>query len=321
MLPQFSTVEDMLTNTQRSFYALKIRDYPEKLNFQKYSNLEKLSVDEAVMDFPVKTLASTYIPDEHRVRDSGHMPGPKVMTFASILKYDLLPLPQLLTTLLTLGHKGIGCPVEIEFSVNLRQNNRGKNEFYFLQMRPMAPDEARLEVEITHEDIQQAVCRSAQALGNGVNNSIKDIVFVKPEDFKPEATMRIAEEIGQINASLVTEQRPYLLVGPGRWGSADRWLGIPVKWQNISGVSAIIELRNAAIRAEPSQGSHFFQNITSLGIHYITVTEDSDDFFDWQWVKSLQPNRETKFLRHVRLENPLLLKIDGRKSECIIIGT
>ncbi|MBW1866340.1 MAG: phosphoenolpyruvate synthase/pyruvate phosphate dikinase [Deltaproteobacteria bacterium] len=321
ILPQFSTVEDMLANSQRSFYSLKIRDYPETLNFQKYSNLEKLSVDEAETDFPVKTLASTYIPDEHRVRDSGHIPGPKIMTFASILKYDLLPLPQLLTTLLTLGHKGIGCPVEIEFSVNLNQNNRPRDEFYFLQMRPMAPDEARLEVEITRDDIQKAICRSARALGNGLNNSIKDIIFVKPEDFKSGDTVQIAGEIGKINASLVKEQRPYLLVGPGRWGSADRWLGIPVKWQNISGVSAIIELRNAAIRAEPSQGSHFFQNITSLGIHYITVTEDSDDFFDWQWIKGLNPNRETKFLRHVRLENPLLLKIDGRKSDCVIIGT
>ena len=320
ILPQFSTVEDMLANSQRSFYALKIRDYPENLNFQRYSNLEKLSVDEVKTDFPVKTLASTYIPDEHRVRDSGHIPGPKVMTFAAILKYDLLPLPQLLTTLLTLGQKGIGCPVEIEFSVNLKQNNPQKDEFYFLQMRPMAPNEARSEVEITENDLQKAICRSGQALGNGVTSTIKDIVFVKPEDFKSESTVQIAGEIGKINASLVTERRPYLLVGPGRWGSSDRWLGIPVQWQNISGVNAIIELRNAAIRAQPSQGSHFFQNITSLGIPYITVTEDSDDFFDWQWIKALPPTQETKFLRHVRLESPLLLKIDGRKSNCIIIG-
>ncbi len=321
ILPQFSTVEDMLANSQRSFYALKIRDYPENLNFHRYSNLEKMSIDEVETEAPVKTLASTYIPDEHRVRDSGHIPGPKIMTFAAILKYDLLPLPQLLTTLLTLGQKGIGCPVEIEFSVNLNQNNLQKDEFYFLQMRPMAPNEARLEVEITGNDIQKAICRSGQALGNGINNTIKDIVFVKPEDFKSEATMLIAGEIGKINASLVKEKRPYLLVGPGRWGSSDRWLGIPVQWQNISGVSAIIELRNAAIRAEPSQGSHFFQNITSLGIPYITVTEDSDDFFDWQWIKALPPSRETKFLRHVHLDKPLLLKIDGRKSDCIIIET
>ncbi len=321
VLPQFSTVEDMLANSQRSFYALKIRDYPENLNFYRYSNLEKMSIDEVETEAPVKTLASTYIPDEHRVRDSGHIPGPKIMTFAAILKYDLLPLPQLLTTLLTLSQKGIGCPVEIEFSVNLNQNNLQKNEFYFLQMRPMAPNEARLEVEITGNDIQKAICRSGQALGNGINNTIKDIVFVKPEDFKSEATLLIAGEIGKINASLVKEKRPYLLVGPGRWGSSDRWLGIPVQWQNISGVSAIIELRNAAIRAEPSQGSHFFQNITSLGIPYITVTEDSDDFFDWQWIKALPPSRETKFLKHVHLDNPLLLKIDGRKSDCIIIET
>ena len=211
--------------------------------------------------------------------------------------------------------------MEIEFSVNLNQNNLQKDEFYFLQMRPMAPNEARLEVEITGNDIQKAICRSGQALGNGINNTIKDIVFVKPEDFKSEATVLIAEEIGKINASLVKEKRPYLLVGPGRWGSSDRWLGIPVQWQNISGVSAIIELRNTAIRAQPSQGSHFFQNITSLGIPYITVTEDSDDFFDWQWIKALPSSRETKFLKHVHLDKPLLLKIDGRKSDGIIIET
>ena len=121
---------------------------------------------------------------------------------------------------------------------------------------------------------------------------------------------------------MLTEKRPYLLIGPGRWGSADRWLGIPVQWRNISGVGAIIELRNEKLKADPSQGSHFFQNITSLGIHYITVTEgpDSKDHFDWKWVNSLPAMQETTFLRHVRPAKPLILKIDGRKSQCAIIG-
>ncbi len=183
----------------------------------------------------------------------------------------------------------------------------------------MVADLERSEVQITPEEYQKAFCRSTQALGNGKNDRMADIVYVKPHDFRSEATLQIADEIGRINAGLVKEARPYLLVGPGRWGTADRWLGIPVQWHNISGVGAIIEMRNEKLKADPSQGSHFFQNITSLGIHYITLTEGSEDYFDWKWIESLPYIQETSFLKHVRLEKPLLLKIDGRASQCAII--
>jgi hypothetical protein len=171
--------------------------------------------------------------------------------------------------------------------------------------------------------MEQAICRSTQSLGNAKNEVIADIVYVKPNEFKVEATLEMVGEIGKINAGLLKKKRPYLLVGPGRWGSADRWLGIPVQWRHISGVGAIIELRNEKLKADPSQGSHFFQNITSLGIPYITVTEDADsgEYFDWKWVNSLPTIQETTFLRHVQLERPLTLKIDGRKSQCAIIPT
>jgi hypothetical protein len=265
IMPQFSTIDDILANAQRFFYALRIKDYPDDLNFGVNSNLEKREVDDAENEFPVQTLASTYVPEEHRIRDTAYIAGPKILTFAQVLKYNIFPLPQLLSDLLELGRKGLGCPVEMEFSVSLNPEKQHKSNFFFLQLRPMVADEERLEVEITPD---------------------------------------------------------YLLVGPGRWGSADRWLGIPVQWRNISGVGAIIELRNEKLKADPSQGSHFFQNITSLGIHYITVTEssDSDDYFDWEWVGSLPVIQETTFLRHVRVERPLTLKIDGRQSQCVILG-
>ncbi len=320
ILPQFSTVDDILANAQRFFYALRIKGYPDELNFGEYSNLEKREVDDAEDEFPVRTFASTYVPEEHRIRDTAYIPGPKILTFAQILKYNSLPLPQLLCDILELGRKGMGCPVEMEFSINLSSEKNGKSDFFFLQMRPMVADEERFEVQITEQEIEKAFCHSSQALGNGKNEEMADIVYVKPDDFKPEATMQMAQEVGQINSGLLKDKRPYLLVGPGRWGSFDRWLGIPVKWQNISGVGAIIELRNEKLRADPSQGSHFFQNITSLGIHYITVTEESEDYFDWEWVSSLAAVQETAFLRHVRVERPLILKIDGRKSQCVIIG-
>jgi hypothetical protein len=322
VMPQFSTVDDILENAQRFFYALKIRNYPDKLSFRKHSNLEKREVDDAESDFPVRTLASTYIPEEHRIRDTGYMPGAKVLTFAQVLKYNTIPLAPLLCDLLELGRKGMGCPVEIEFSVNLNSERKAKSDFFFLQMRPMVASMERFEVKITQQEIKEAFCRSGQALGNGINEELADIVYVKPDDFRPEATVQMAEEIGRLNAFLLKEKRPYLLVGPGRWGSADRWLGIPVQWWHISGVGAIIELRNEKLKADASQGSHFFQNITSLGIHYITVTEgpDSEDYFDWDWVSSLPVVQETTFLRDVRLEKPMILKIDGRTSQCVMVG-
>ncbi len=319
MMPQFSMVDDILANSQRFFYALKIRNYPDELNFRKYSNLEKREVDDAEAEHPVKILSSTYVPEEHRIRDTGYMQGPKVLTFAQILKYNMLPLPNLLSDMLELWRKGMGCPVEIEFSVNLSSDKKKKSDFFFLQMRPMVAGGERFEVQIARQEIEKAFCRSKQALGNGKNEEMADIVYVKPDDFQLEATIRMAEEIDKLNAGLHKEKRPYLLVGPGRWGSADRWLGIPVQWRNISGVGAMIELRNEKLKADPSQGSHFFQNITSLGIHYITVTEGSDDYFDWEWVGSQPAIQETTYLRHVRLDKPFTLKIDGKKSQCVMI--
>ena len=181
-------------------------------------------------------------------------------------------------------------------------------------------DENRYEVQITQEDYENAFCISSQALGNGKNDRIADIVYVKPGDFKVQETVQMVDEIDRINADLFKAKLPYLLIGPGRWGSADKWLGIPVQWRNISGVGAIIEIRNEQLQAEPSQGSHFFQNITSLGVHYITVTEGTEDRLDWQWLDSLPAIKETSFLRHVRLEKPMSLKIDGRRSQCAIIA-
>ena len=321
IMPQFSTVDDMLANAQRFFYALRVKNYPDDLNFAIHSNLEKREVNDAEKELPVQTLASTYIHEEHSIRDTAYGAGPKILTFAQLLKHHIFPLPQLLSDLLELSRRGLGCPVEIEFSVNLKPKKEGAGDFFFLQMRPMVADKERLDIEITKEDIAKAFCRSATVLGNGKNEEMADIVYVKPDNFETKATLQIVEEIGRINAGLAREKRPYLLVGPGRWGSADRWLGIPVKWQHISGVAAIIELRNKQLKADPSQGSHFFQNITSLGIQYMTITEgsDSDDYFDWDWVGSLPAVGETTYLRHVRIEKRMILKIDGRGSQGVII--
>ncbi len=318
-VPAFATVDDTLRNAQQTFYALEIKTLPDEPRFDADANLVKREVAAAESEFPVRQLAGTYIVDEHRIRDSGFLQGPKVLTFAGVLKYDLFPLPALLTDILHLGRRGMGGAIEIEFAVNLDPSGPGRGEFFLLQMRPMVMADQRGEVDISAQEADTALCHATRCLGNGENGSIRDIVYVKPEAFDPAATPRMAEEIGRLNAHLSGEGRPYLLVGPGRWGSADHWLGIPVKWHHISGVRAIVELRNGPIKAEPSQGSHFFQNIISMGIFYLTVADNDEDIFRWQLLEGLEAADETVFIRHIRLPGPLLLKIDGRRSRGVVI--
>ena len=315
IMPQCSSVDDILKNTQRSFYALKIKDYSAGLDLFQSSALEKRSVADIKGELPVKALAGTYIPEEHRIRDSAYLNGPKILTFAQILKYETFPLASILCDFLELGQKGLGCPVEMEFAINLNHAKKQSGDFFFLQIRPMAADREDFDIRILQDDIDKSFCYSSKSLGNGRYDTIKDIIYVKRDTFKAEDTLRIAEEIGQLNGVLIKEKRPYLLVGPGRWGSSDKWLGIPVQWHHISGIGAIIEINNEQINSEPSQGSHFCHNITALGLPHLTINSDQEDFFDWDWVESLPAKTETIYLRHLKLNRPLILKIDGKRSQ------
>jgi DNA-binding NarL/FixJ family response regulator len=318
-LPQFSAVDDILKNSQRLFYALKLKDFTEDIVTSEDATLTRLDVDD-VSDHPsVRHLASTYSPDEHRIRDGAQTGGYLVMTFANILKYNSFPLAEILVNVLEIGRKGMGCPVEIEFAVDLPPGADQRPSFDLLQVRPMGINQDQMDVEIHDEDITAAVCYSTMALGNGCSKEIGDVVFVNPETFDPACTVDIATEIGQINKQLARQNRKYLLIGPGRWGSADRWLGIPVSWHDISGVGAMIETSTENFKADPSQGSHFFHNITSLGISYLTTSKNGDDFIDWKWLKALPTEKKTAYLHHVKLENPLTIKIDGKKSTAVIL--
>ncbi|MFH1216055.1 MAG: PEP/pyruvate-binding domain-containing protein [Pseudomonadota bacterium] len=318
VLPQFSTVDDILTNAQRFFYALKMDDYPLEISYATTSNLVRREVSEAAGEFPVQFLSSSYNEEEHRIRD-GSNDGAIIPTFAQILKYNLFPLPGTVGAVLDIGCKGMGCPVEVEFAVDLKQEDPAAGDFYFLQMRPMAAGHAEQELSISQDEEARAVCSSGQALGHGIFTDMADIVYVDPATFDPARTREMAREINRINGLLQDDGRSYLLVGPGRWGSADRWLGIPVQWEDISGVGAIIELRNGQIKVDPSQGSHFFHNITSMGIPYITVTEGGDRM-DWQWLGKQKVLNKSFFLRHVRCKKPFFLKLNGRESRCVVLS-
>ncbi len=318
LLPQRSTVDDILKNAQRFFYAIKMGGSSTQLEFNEETALEKREVTDAVEETPVKLLASTYVPEEHRIRDTTQIPGHRILTFAQVLKYKLFPLAKILADALKTVHEGMGCPVELEFSVNLCQEKGCKSEFAFLQARPMTARTELMEVNISREEIARAFCFSNHALGNAEKDDIADILYVKPDVFDPGRTPQIAREIGKMNSQLVAKGRKYLLIGPGRWGSADRWLGIPVSWAEISGVGAMVETASTKLTAEPSQGSHFFHNITTLGINYITVTEGGEDFLNWDWLTSIPSAKETFYVSHLKLDKPFTLKVDGRKSRCVM---
>lgn len=328
---QFSTVDDMLENGQNQFYALQVAGSAEFI--RENSNLVKRSLEEAENEEPVRLLTSTYQADEHRIRD-GYMPGMRVMTFAYILRYKSYPLAEILADILDFGRSGMGCEVEIEFAVNLAPKTE-ESIFYLLQIRPMVTGGENSDVRITESEVENSICFSKQCLGHGKFTEIRDILFVRPETFDPSKTQAIAQEISKLNARLEKRARPYLLIGPGRWGSADRWLGIPVQWHDISGVGAMVEVRNDLLRADPSQGSHFFQNITSLGIPYLTVDESHQDkarsaqkeqddeqrhnHLSWSWLMKTHPAEETGFMVHLRMEDPLTIKCDGKRSEGVIL--
>ncbi len=319
-LPQFSTVDDILKNSQRFFYALKLKNFTPNLEVNEAASLAKLEIDEAADDPPVKLLTSSYSPQDHRIRDGAGNTGYPVLTFANVLKYRAFPLAEILADVLEIGRRGMGCPVEMEFAVKLPAEGAVRPSFDLLQIRPMGISRHQMDVEISAEDVDAAVCYSTSALGNGSSNDIADIVYVNPDTFDPARTLEIAAEIGRINKKLVQQKRKYLLIGPGRWGSADRWLGIPVSWHDISGVGVIIETTIENLKADPSQGSHFFQNITSLGIGYLTAAPLDTDFIDWQWLRSMPTEAEATYLNHARLENPLTIKIDGKKSQAVILA-
>jgi hypothetical protein len=208
--------------------------------------------------------------------------------------------------------------VELEFSVNLCRQSDCVPDFALLQLRPMSARAEMAVVEVFQQEIEHAFCYSSNALGNGQIEDLQDIVYVKPEVFNPGRTPQIAREIGELNAGLVMAGRKYLLIGPGRWGSADRWLGIPVSWAEICGVGAMIETTAAELKADPSQGSHFFHNITTLGIAYATIADGKKDFLKWDWLNALPRAEETRYVAHVRLAKPFVLKIDGRSSQCVM---
>jgi hypothetical protein len=321
LLPQFSTVDDILKNAQQTFFAIDLQAARRLVDTDARTVLVPRDVESCLGHPPIAAMCSSYLPEENRIRDTLSPQGYPILTFAPILKHGRFPLADLLADLLAECQKGMGGPVEIEFGVNLTTDPETPDEFHLLQIRPMPQLDRQVSSSITEAQKKEAVCYSRLALGNGRYRDMADIVLVDPETFDPARTVEIAAEIGRLNSELERQQKRYILIGPGRWGSADRWLGIPVIWRDIRGVGAIIETSHAALHADPSQGSHFFQNLTASGICYLTLQNESHGFLRWDWLNRQTTTTRTPFLRHIRLPQALELCVDGKSSEGVILDS
>jgi CheY-like chemotaxis protein len=319
-LIQFSSVEDILANSQTEFWALELdhsahhRHDASDLREVRYG----LAVAEA--DGTLPRLASTYSIDNHAIYDGVSRRGPRVVTFAPILKYGTFPLAAIVDQLTKLLEVALGRPVELEFAVRLPERPDEIADFGFLQMRPLVVSREWEEVRMEEVEPGRLLCESAQVLGNGRIQDIQDIVVVDFQRYERARSQEVARSLAHLNAQLSEAGISYLLIGVGRWGSTDPWLGIPVTWDQISGARVIVETGLSDLRVAPSQGSHFFQNLVAFQVGYFTINSDAGEgFVDWQWLAS-QPALEVQgCVRHLRLPAPLLVVMNGRTSHGIIV--
>lgn len=312
----FTTPTEVLKNSQKYFYALDLKhDICYDLKKGEDVTLVTLSIADAEKHGTIDNLASTYMANDDRIRDGTGYSGPKLITFAGILKYKRVPLVDILKTILEIGKMGMGRHVEIEFASSW--DRKGNPEFYLVQIRPLVTLKERRQVVISEEESESAVLLTDKALGNGMIERIHDIVFVDPEQFDKSRTFDMAKEVEEINKDL--EGIPYVLIGPGRWGTQDRWLGIPVEWDQISGARAMVEVSLPNFRIDPSHGTHFFHNITSLGIPYFTITHSKKEHrIEWDVLRKMDRIKGDGLVYHVRSEKPLMVKVDGRSGKGII---
>ncbi len=316
-LVQFSSVDDMLANSQSAFWALDLD--PQQPRSVTAFRETSFGLDVAEADGTLHMLGSTYSADNDAVYDGLGRSGARIVSFAPILKHDVFPLATILDQLMSVGADALGRPVEIEFAVQLARSPDGPAEFGFLQIRPLALSRESEEVRLEGVDPSRLLCQSSKVLGNGRIENLRDIVVVDFHRFERARSQEVAGEVAHLNAKLGESSTPYLLIGVGRWGSNDPWLGIPVAWDQVSGARAIVEAGFRDLRVTPSQGSHFFQNLTAFQVGYFTVNPDAGEgFVDWQWLSSQPASEERDCVRHLRLEAPLLVVMNGKAGRGLI---
>jgi DNA-binding response OmpR family regulator len=317
---QLSSPETALRDTQKEFCALDLNINSFIPSTDDGVNIMKIDIKDLNNEAAMRYVASTYDRNNNMLRDGIMHPGKRVMTFAGILQHKTFPLADILTTLLEIGQREMNNPIEVEFAANLETPAGTPKIFNFLQLRPIVHTEEAQHINLEHVVKEDTIVYSESALGNGLFRGIHDIVYVKPESFNAANNKSVALQIEKINSSFTKQGISYVLIGPGRWGSTDPWLGIPVKWHQISGVRIIIESGLKNYRIDPSQGTHFFQNLTSFRVGYFTINPYiNEGFYDVEFLNGLKPVYEDEQIRHIRFDASMDIMIDGRKHKGVIM--
>lgn len=317
---QTSTMDLALKETQTKFYALDLNNLKTPFSVDDAFNLLKLHIKDADSDGTLKLTSSTYDPYDMIIRDGYYPGGRKIISFVNILEHEKYPLAETLVQILHIGESEMGRPIEIEFAMNIHPENPEKATFYLLQIRPIVDNKEVMEEDISGISNPETILSSTSVLGHGIVNDIHDVVYIKSGAFSASNNQLIAYEIEKLNRQFTAEEKGFVLVGPGRWGSSDPWLGIPVKWPHISNARVIVECGLENYRVDPSQGTHFFQNLTSFGVGYFTINPfKQDGWFDEEFLNQQPAITESTYLRHVRFEKPIIIKMDGKKSIGVVM--
>ncbi len=315
----FSSPEEIVANSQTEFYALELERPDSHPDPTAELKLYRHGIDAAREDGTLSALSSTYSVENDAVYDGSSRAGVPLVTFAPVLKQKLFPLPEILELLLDIGQRGLNMPAEIEFAVNLSTPPGASREFAFLQLRPFVVSRDLEPVDLEHLPREQLVCFSRSVLGHGHVEGIRDLVIVDRDRFDRSRSAEIALQVARFNGELAAQGRPYVLVGVGRWGASDPWLGIPVTWEQIAGARIIVECGFRDMAVVPSQGSHFFQNLASFQVGYFTVETARGGFVDWDWIQDQVAVDETPYVRHLRFERPFRVAMDGHRGGGIIV--
>ena len=317
---QMSTMDFALRETQTRFYALDLKNMAEAFSVDDAFNLVKLGLKDADAEGSLKYIVSTYDPYDQIIRDGYYPGGRKILSFVNILQHDVFPLADTLDQILRIGQQEMGRPVEIEFAVNMDPSDHTRATFYLLQIRPIVDNKEIMDEDLSLVKNEETILSSTSVLGHGIVGDVQDIIYVKTGAFNSFNNQLIAYEIEKMNRSFTDQEKGYVLVGPGRWGSSDSWLGIPVKWPHISNARVIVECGLENYRVDPSQGTHFFQNLTSFGVGYFTVNPfKGDGWFDEAFLNAQPAVEETEYLRHVHFDAPITIKMDGKKSLGVVL--
>ncbi len=316
---EFSMVEDMVRNSQREFWALRVGGNGNDQQWAEDHDLLRVPLDVAERHGLLNWVGSTYSPENHAVYDGVSRDGVRLVSMAPILKQEMFPLARILKEILEVGEAGTSSPVEIEFAVNVNTPPGEPKEFAFLQLRPLAASRELDEIELEKVDPVGLICESPAALGHGHLDEIVDLVVVDRNSFERAQSQECARAVAHFNAELSKAGRPYILIGVGRWGSTHAWLGIPVRWADIAGAAVIVEAGFKDFRVTPSQGTHFFQNLTSLNVGYFTVNQNlGEGFVDWEWLANHPAAEEIGCVRHLRFDSPAVASMNGKIQKGVI---